>query len=493
MTPSGLICPPRFGTPRNPDRETLGPKVGELARKLGLPFMPWQQHVVDVAYEIDPATGQLVYREVNLTVPRQEGKTALAFVVKVFRCTRFGGKQTVVYTAQTRNAAMKKFLDEHVFTLDHTAAFKSPRDYTVRKSNGSEAIMWRNGSKWSIDAPTRSAGHGDSLDHGDIDEAFAHQDDRVEVAMGPTMITRPSPQLWVYSTAGDAQSFYWYRKILAGRQASERGGESPVAYFEWSAPDEADPADEETWRSCSPALGHTISLESLRAEWGKAQRKGVEGVDAFRRSFLNQWPEVPQLDDQPGLWQVIDRESWMACVDRESRRGEALTFCIDTSLDRQWSSIGMASTRPDGIDHVEVVDHRPGNAWVVDRLRDLVDRWHPVAVVIDPGGPAGSLLDDVVRAVGEDLVVKPTAREHAQAAGNLADAVTHGRVVHLGQSELDNALACAAKRPLGDAWAWNRAGVSPVSPLVAVTLARWALRHGAVQARPYEGPMFAFS
>jgi hypothetical protein len=468
--------------------------VGELARKLGLPFMPWQQHVVDVAYEIDPATGQLAYREINLTVPRQQGKTAMAFATKAFRCTRFGGKQTVVYTAQTRQAAYKKWIDEHVFTLDHTSAFRSPRDYTVRKSNGSEAILWRNGSKWSIDAPTRQAGHGDTLDHGDIDEAFAHTDDRVEVAMGPAMLTRPSPQLWVYSTAGDAQSFYWYRKILAGRAAIEKGAESSVAFFEWSAPDDADPADEDVWRQCSPALGHTVSIAALRAEWDKAQRKGVEGIDAFRRSFLNQWPEVPQLDDQPGLWQVIGRDPWMGCLDRESHRGAQMALCWATTPDRQWTSIGMASPIGNGRDHLEVIDHRPGTAWAPERIRDLVDRWNPTAVAVDPGSPAGSLLDDVTLMLRHkpDLIVKCSAREHAQAAGSLFDAVHDGTVRHIGQSELDSALACAAKRPLGEAWAWSRAGVSPISPLEAVTIARWAVRR-TPPPRSSPGPLFAFT
>lgn len=312
--------------------------------------------------------------------------------------------------------------------------------------------------------------------------------------MGPAMITRPSPQLWVYSTAGDAQSFYWYRKVLSGRQAIEKGGPSSVAYFEWSAEDDADPASEETWRSCSPALGYTITIGALRAEWDKAQRKGVEGIDAFRRSYLNQWPEIPQLDDQPGLWQVIDQAAWTDRKDPDSRRGDLLAFCWATSPDRQWSSIGMASTRSDGVDHIEVIDHRPGTAWVAERLRDLTERWKPNAIAVDPGSPAGSLFDDVTRALGRssDLIVKCTAREHGQAAGSLFDAVKNGTVAHLGQSELDNAMACAAKRPLGDAWAWSRSGVSPIAPLEAVTIARWALRH-VEPPRRSSGPMFAFT
>jgi hypothetical protein len=478
MTPSLLSCPPRFGTPRNPDRDTLGPEVGKIAVKLGMPLMPWQQHVADVAYEVGD-DGHLFYGEIDITVPRQEGKTALAMAAKVFRCTKFG-RQNVMYTAQSRNAAAKKFLHEHVYVLEHSP-FNRARAFTVRRSNGSEAIEWRNGSRWAIDAPTTTAGHGDTLDHGDIDEAFAHIDDRVEVAMLPAMITRPSSQIWIYSTAGDAKSFYLYRKLLAGRKACEEGSADRIAYFEWSAADEADPADEATWTDCSPALGYTITLEALRAEWSRAQRKGVEGINLFRRAFLNQWPEVPVLDDLPGLWEVIPAEHWKACEDRQSAPVGTVAFAVDTTPDRAWSTISLAGTRADGLGHLEIVDHRAGNDWVEQRLRELIHRWSPVAVAIDPAGPAGSMLVGL-EAIHGDLIRRPTAREHAQSAGELADAAKYATIRHRDQSELSAAVASARKRPLGDAWAWTRnAGAAPVSPLVGVTLARWALRSAHVE------------
>ena len=46
---------------------------------------------------------------------------------------------------------------------------------------------------------------------------------------------------------------------------------------------------------------------------------------------------------------------------------------------------------------------------------------------------------------------------------------------HIGQGMLTAAVAGAKTRKLGDAWAWDRRGVSvDISPLVAATLARWA-------------------
>jgi hypothetical protein len=69
MTALAVDCPPLYATARDPSRDTLGAAVAAAAEQLGTPFMPWQRQVADVAMEVDPATGRLAYREVNLTTP----------------------------------------------------------------------------------------------------------------------------------------------------------------------------------------------------------------------------------------------------------------------------------------------------------------------------------------------------------------------------------------------------------------------------------------
>ena len=107
-----LLVLPRFGTLRDVSRVTLGAEVGEVARRLGKPLMPWQQHVADVALELDPTTGELFYEEVVITVPRQSGKTTLLLALMVWRCLlmarRLGVPQTVTYLAQSGKMARRK-------------------------------------------------------------------------------------------------------------------------------------------------------------------------------------------------------------------------------------------------------------------------------------------------------------------------------------------------------------------------------------------------
>jgi hypothetical protein len=60
------------------------------------------------------------------------------------------------------------------------------------------------------------------------------------------------------------------------------------------------------------------------------------------------------------------------------------------------------------------------------------------------------------------------------------DAVVDGSARLNRHPDLDAAVGGAAKRITGDAWVWARKGAVDVSPLVAITLARW----GATRPAP---------
>lgn len=445
-----------------------------MAEKLGTPLMPWQRQVADAALEIDPDTGRLVYREVGLTVPRQSGKTTLILALAVHRALAMGAPQRIVYTAQTRADARKKWEDDHLPILQGSpfGAFFHPR-----KSAGNEAFLWQNGSLHGIMAVTKKSGHGPTLDLAFIDEAFAQEDARLEQACKPSMITRPSPQFWVVSTAGDLKSAFLRAKVDAGRKGRSRR----KAYFEWSAPKDADPADESVWWSCMPALGHTVPIDAIRADYESMVSEG--NLAEFRRAYLNQW-----LDEVPAEWLVIGREAWAALRAVPVAHGQvALSADVSPRLPGRdvQGSIAASWLRPDGLTDVEIIEHRPGTAWLPRRFAELVRKWRPCAAVIDAVGPAASLVDEIEALRVE--VVRPNVREVVQACGRFYDAVMDsGTLRHNGHPDLDAAVAGAVKRDLGDGWAWDRKSPEvDISPLVACTLASWAHARFAKRDAPY--------
>lgn len=419
--------------------------------------MPWQRYVVDVALEVDPDTGRLVYREVILTVPRQSGKTTLILATGTHRSLGFGSRQVIRYGAQTRNDARQKWEDDYVETLEASPLRKL---FRVRKTNGNEAILWRNGSRWGITANTEKSGHGGTLDLAFLDEAFSQVDARLEQAFKPAMITRPQPQFWVVSTAGTEDSLYLLAKRDRGRKLAEDGVTKGVAYFEWSAPDDADPSDRAVWRACMPALGHTITEDAIESDYQSME------LAEFQRAYLNQW-----VDRNAGE-AVIPADVWGALADRSQPIVGAPVFAVDANPERSGAAIAVAGRRPDGLGQVEIIEGgREGTSWVVPRLLELYATHKPAALVLDPASPAGSWLTDLQEAGIEPVLVN--ARSMAQACGAFYEAVTESKSLrHLDDPRLNGALAGARKRPLGDAWAWHRRdSATDISPLVAVTLA----------------------
>jgi phage terminase large subunit-like protein len=470
MTTTSVRCRPRWSSPRRESRPTWGPRIEAAGARLGKTLMPWQADLAAHATEVDPATGLLAYQEVRVTVPRQSGKTTLVLAKNIQRmidAAHFGGRQRLVYTAQNRNKARDKFVDDYLAELQAAKAFRGK--WKARLSNGSEAIRWHNGSLWGIESTTEKSGHGSTLDVGDIDEAFAHVDNRVEQSFRPPMITRPQPQLWIISTAGDDErSTYLKAKVTTGRQFAEAGIDRGVLYVEYCADPDADPGDPATWWSCMPALGHTQTQDRIQHEFDTMD------LGDFARAYLNLW--VPKTLGN----QVIPRADWDACVDPTSQIAGGVVFAVDVAPTSAWASIAVCGARADGIPHVEVIDHRDGDGWVIERLAELHQRWGPDAVVVlDPTGPAGALLNDLGGANIETRVM--TAREMTQACGGLKRAAADRTFRHLGQDVVTDALKGADKRQLLDAWAFRRTTSSAdISPLIAVLEALWGYKAGLV-------------
>lgn len=434
--------------------------------------MPWQRLVADIAYEIDEETGRLAYREVRLTVPRQSGKTTLMLAAMTHRCIAMGDRQRIFYTAQTGKDARLKWEDEHVPVLERSALAPLIQ---VRRTNGSEAIRWNNGSLWSLLATTESAGHGAQADLGVLDEAFSYVDDRLEQAMKPAMVTRPQPQLWIVSTAGTEDSLYLNEKIDDGRMRAAAGATSSVAFFEWSAPEEADIASPDTWRACMPALGLTVPVEAIRSDFESMREP------EFRRAYLNQRQD--RAASAP--WQIISEADWTACADTNSAIADTPTIALDVTPSRSMASLCAAGVRDDGVAHIEVIGNRPGTSWVLDwfAAEDRVRKYR--SIVIDPVSGANSLVSDL-RNLGLQIVEVGT-RQMVAGCGKFYDLATQGRLRHIDQVPLNAAVAGSKKRNLGDAWAWHRRdNTVDVSPLVAATLALQA--HIAPELRPQGTP-----
>jgi phage terminase large subunit-like protein len=271
-----------------------------VALQLGLRLLPWQRRVLMTSLE--QARGRPAYRDVLVSVPRQSGKSSLALSLILWRMLEAPDTR-VLYSAQTRQAAREKLL---ATWWPRVARSELGERFSLFRGFGSETLLGDNGSSLQLLSATESAGHGETTDLTIVDEAWVHQDSRIEQAVRPTMATRPQAQFWAMSTAGTAKSVWWRAKSDAGRAAAEMGVADGLCCLEWSAPEASNPADEATWWATMPALGRLIDVETVRTDLANM------GVAEFRRAYLNQWP-----DPAGEGWRVFNQEKWRAA--REDR------------------------------------------------------------------------------------------------------------------------------------------------------------------------------
>jgi len=445
------MVPPRFCTPRT-NRPTYGGEVAKLARILGFEPMLHQLLFWDIALEHD--AGILAYREVGWTIARQCGKTVAQFVLMLWRCLRWPG-QIVRYGAQTGMDARAMLADTWWPLLEHSPLAEV---LSFRRQSGHEALLFANGSRLGLVASTEKSAHGSTLDTACLDESWAHPDHRLEQSVRPAMVTRQSAQMYVVSTAGtETRSPFLWSKVQAGRQAVEAGVTDGLAYLEWSAPEDADPAAVETWRQAIPALGVTIDEATIRGDFQGMPRH------EFQRSMLNMWTSA--MGEA-----VISIEVWESLADRDAPRPDSLILGVDLSPRSKSAAIAAAGPR-DGRLYVSILEHGPGSDWVAPRLEEL--REELGAEVLADRKACAAIWGEI-----EPLgVVEVDAAGAAESCAYFLDLATRGKLRHRGEPELLSALDGAALRPLADSSAWSRRNSgSDISPLCAVTVACFGWR-----------------
>jgi hypothetical protein len=460
---------------------------------------PWEALVIDDALG-ERKDGNWAAFEVGLVVARQNGKGSIVEVREL------GGlfllnEPLILHTAHEVKTAGEAFLRINGLIADNDEF--SRRVKRVNRSHGEEGIELRatptiilgaGGRKIRRSvaprlrflARSRVAGRGFTGRVVILDEAFELADTSMS-ALLPTMSAQPNPQLWYTSTPPNQLKDKNARVLARLRKRGLAGGRRLV-YLEWSAAERsalsvadrvALRSDRRAWTMANPALGIRITQEFIESELGALDPTDFE----VERLGIGDWPT--DLDD---AWAVIPKRVWDGLADNDSELEDPVSFAVDVSPEARSSSVAVAGRRSDGTLFVELLDHRPGTAWVKDRLHELDTQWDPCAIVIDVGGPAGSMTQELKDSGLR--IVNPKVGEIAHACGQFYDAVTDSKTLrHLGdvasQRPLRAALAGAQKRPLRDAWAWDRKHPSvDISPLVAVTLAAWGFMTFGMELGP---------
>lgn len=435
----------------------------QLAAEAGLVLDPWQAFVLEHALGV--RDGRWAAFEVALVVARQNGKNSILEARELAGLFLIG-ERLLIHSAHQFDTSLEAFR-RLLFLIEDNPDFDK-RVKRVSRSHGEEGIELKNGQRIRFRTRTKGGGRGFSGDFLALDESMILPES-AHGALLPTLSARPNPQVWYTASAVD-QAVHEHGSVLTRIRTRGLAGEDPsLFYAEWSA-EGSNPGDvkpevlksPEAVAQANPGLGRRILMDYVNRERASMTPRSF----AVERLGIGDWP---LLDDGGS---VIAIERWMSLADHDSKPVDPVCFAWDVPPSRASAAIGVAGFRSDGELHVEVVDLRPGTGWVASRLAELSERHGALGCVYDQAAAGASLVPEIEAA---GVAITPiNAREHAQACGMLFDRVERGTIHHLATVELISALRVATKRPLGDAWAWDRrTSTVDISPLVAVTLAAY--------------------
>lgn len=400
----------------------------------------------------------------GLAVPRQNGKNGIIEMRELFGMVALGEK--FLHTAHEVKTARKAFLRIASF-------FENERQYPelaallkdIRKTNGQEAVILKNGGSVEFVARSKGSARGFTVDVLVLDEAQDLNDEALE-ALKPTISAAPlgNPQTILTGTPPDptkGQTGDVFTRFRAGASRAKRTAWTDFGVEDGPLPDLA---NRSLWRATNPALGTRLHMDVLVDEREDLSDEG------FARERLGWWG-----DPQRSKVEAFGASNWEDCgIPDPGPHVDAIALAV--SMDRLTSSIGAAGVvRVDGVDRLmgAAVARREGTGWLVPEAWRIHQERGVPAVVARSAADLIPALEAVGFVVGESLIVA-RAGDAQDACAQIFDRVQQGTFAHANHPDLDASVYGAHRRTVGDRWVWDRKNsTTDVSMLEAVTLAAW--------------------
>lgn len=440
------------------------PSARETCHRVGITFDPWQDGAGRAI--LGKRKDHLYAAEaVVMSIPRQVGKTYLIGAVIFALCLAEPGT-LVLWTAHRYPTANETY--QSMKTMVEQPKLR-PHVVSATNPGGNGVIKFRNGSRILFGARERGFGRGFQrvaiivFDEGQILTQAALDD------MIPATNTHPNPLVFFIGTPPkptDPSDVF-----LNMRHEALSGDSADYLYIEFSADEDADPADREQWAKANPSFPHRTTARAM------LRMKRLLGAESFLREGLGIWDRVGGLG-------IFTAGAWSRCfIGFESDGttplepvGDPMALGIAADLDQTWLALG-AAVGNDGKHHLGSVLRCRAD---VDEARFIaevkrIQAANDIPVGIDKKGPASFLIPAL-----EDAGVGLTflgLDDFIQASSDLRAAVERGMVTHGDYADLNDAVDAAGWRKVGDRRAFARKS-GDISSLESVAIARWTAEVG---------------
>jgi len=314
---------PRLETTPHPTNLTRVIELGHLADQIEMPLLEWQKYFLNEALKVDDQNN-FVYRQALLIVARQNGKTHL-LRMRILAGLYLFDEELQVATAQNRDLSLETF--RKVIDVIDNYDWLRKKVKHITRANGREEIQLKNGCRYKIIAPNSSGARGLSADVTYIDEIRQHKTFDAYAALQFTTQTKRNSQSFYVSNAGDHSSVVLNALRQRALDKIETKSDEPLVFMEWSAKPDRKLNDVEGWQEANPALGRTITYESIKA--------GLNAPpEIFQTEVLSQWVETMNSAFPAGLFNQLvqpnltlkpDRPTWLGLEISPERDMWALT------------------------------------------------------------------------------------------------------------------------------------------------------------------------
>lgn len=414
--------------------------------------------------------GTWAAKQVGVSAPRQNGKTLL-MVARALAGALLFGEEKIVISAHAQDTARQAFSE--ILDLRDKNPALDDRISKVMTALNRESITFKNGSVIQFKARTVSGTRGFSSDCLLLDEAQI-LGVPAWVSINSTMSARRNPQIWLLGTPPTPED---NGEVFGSIRASALEKKTTaLAWLEWAADPDADPASEHTRWSANPAWWTRINHDVVQGEFESYP------ADRFRLDRLGIWRDDVTADPP-----VIARADLEALAVVDAPTGGLASFGVKFSPDG--STVALAAARKVEGDrvHVELLERRSmgsGTSWLIEFLAGGDNpRWREAAqIVIDGKAHAGNLVNEL-RAVKvpAQVLVAPSTDQVTTAHSMFLEAVTRGTVStldHEGQDTLFESFQMSVRRKIGNLGGW---GLEPKpggesTSAEAVIFAHWAAR-----------------
>lgn len=439
--------PAVYTKPLSEDFISDGPKLREFCERFwatedGKPFHldEWQSWFIDAALERypedhpDPArAGRLRYREVVLSIGRQNGKSVLAAVFGLYGLMMHQAGPTVIGLAS--NADQANIIYKRVkYVIDSNPVLKKRF-----KTTGTRGISRLDKPGTYMVKPAKAdALQGFATSLCLFDEVhICHPDMWQAMVKGTT--AQDDGLVLGFTTAGDDNSVLLKRLYETGRKAAAGDPDlERFGFFCWEAPEGAAVDDPQAIQAANP------SVVAGRVPLGRlVDQVKTEPEHSARRYTLNQFVSAESAWLPMGLWYKAAGTAFEGTP----------VFAIDRSPSWEYATI-TAAVKKDGKISTEVVASivKPNLEQLIN-ICVALNKHQPVTFAMD-----GYSLKDLAgelkrRGINTRLLTQSDVTNACATAYSL---IAQEKVVHVNDPLVNQQMPFAVRKNVGDNWRISR-------------------------------------